>query len=139
MYIGFLYFFYRYVLERYVNVLLGKSHLEISESQKQHSAPQQSQHVHITPFELHGLKAIVMYLHSLPSTKKNVPDLIRDPVALIHDVRCLVEKHRHDNPDAAVTGNPVLPPPPPMSLVDRVCIYRWFLSFFFFFNFIIVL
>ncbi|XP_071566399.1 jmjC domain-containing histone demethylation protein 1 [Temnothorax nylanderi] len=109
-----------YVLERYVHVLLRRSHLDISESQRQHLIPQQLQeHVHITPFELHGLKAIVMYLHSLPSTKKNVPELIRDPVALIHDVRCLVEKHRHDNPEAAVTGNPVLPPPPPLSIADR--------------------
>lgn len=114
--------FYRYVLERYVHVLLGRSHLEIAESQKQHSVPPQHQHLHITPFELHGLKAIVMYLHSLPSTKKNVPELIRDPVALIHDVRCLVEKHRHDNPEAAITGNAVLPPPPPLTIADRVCL-----------------
>lgn len=113
-------YFYRYVLERYVHVLLGRTHLEISESQRQHSVPQQQQHIHITPFELHGLKAIVMYLHSLPSTKKNVPELIRDPVALIHDVRCLVEQHRSDNPESAVTGNPVLPPPPPLTIADRV-------------------
>jgi len=115
-------YFRRYVLERYVHVLLGRSHLDIKESQRQHLVPKQHQHVHITPFELHGLKAIVMYLHSLPSTKKNVPDLISDPVALIHDVRCLVEQHRHDNPEAAVTGNPVLPPPPPLSIADRVSI-----------------
>ncbi|KAK9305490.1 hypothetical protein QLX08_003504 [Tetragonisca angustula] len=108
-----------YVLERYVHVLLGRSHLDISESQRQHSVPQHHQHIHLTPFELHGLKAIVMYLHSLPSTKKNVPELIRDPVALIHDVRCLVEQHRHDNPEAAVTGNPVLPPPPSLTIADR--------------------
>ncbi|XP_012276970.1 jmjC domain-containing histone demethylation protein 1 [Orussus abietinus] len=108
-----------YVLERYVHVLLGRSHLDIPESQHQHLVPQHHQHIHLTPFELHGLKSIVMYLHSLPSTKKNVPDLIRDPVALIHDVRCLVEQHRHDNPDAAVTGNPVLPPPPPMTIAER--------------------
>lgn len=121
-------FFYRYVLERYVHVLLGRSHLDISESQRQHLVPQQHQHVHITPFELHGLKAIVMYLHSLPSTKKNVPELIHDPVALIHDVRCLVEQHRHDNSEAAVTGNPVLPPPPPLSIVDRVSIIHYIKS-----------
>lgn len=122
-------YFRRYVLERYVHVLLGRSHLDISESQRQHTVlQQQPQHVHVTPFELHGLKAIVMYLHSLPSTKKNVPDLIRDPVALIHDVRCLVEQHRHDNAEAAVTGNPVLPPPPPMSIVDRVSIIRYIKS-----------
>lgn len=109
-------------MERYVHVLLGRSHLDISESQRQHSVPQHHQHVHLTPFELHGLKAIVMYLHSLPSTKKNVPELIRDPVALIHDVRCLVEQHRHDNPEAAVTGNAVLPSPPPLTIAERVCI-----------------
>lgn len=107
-----------------MHVLLGRSHLEISESQRQHLVPQQHLHIHITPFELHGLKAIVMYLHSLPSTKKNVPELIRDPVALIHDVRCLVEQHRHDNPEAAVTGNPVLPPPPPLTIAERVLIVR---------------
>lgn len=112
--------YYRYVLERYVHVLLDRSHLDISESQRQHSVPQHHQHIHLTPFELHGLKAIVMYLHSLPSTKKNVPELIRDPVALIHDVRCLVEQHRHDNPEAAVTGNPVLPPPPALTIAERV-------------------
>ena len=60
-----------------------------------------------------------MYLHSLPSTKKNVPELIRDPVALIHDVRCLVEQHRHDSPESAVTGAPVLPPPPALTIADR--------------------
>lgn len=105
-----------------MHVLLGRSHLEISESQKQHLVPPQHQHLHITPFEIHGLKAIVMYLHSLPSTKKNVPELIHDPVALIHDVRCLVEQHRHDNPEAAVTGNAVLPSPPPLTIADRVCL-----------------
>lgn len=113
-------YLYRYVLERYVHVLLGRSHLELPESQRQHLIPQSHQHVHITPFELHGLKAIVMYLHSLPSTKKNVPELIRDPVALIHDVRCLVEEHRHDNPEAAVTGHAILPPPPPLTIAERV-------------------
>lgn len=58
--------------------------------------------------ELHGLKAIVTYLHSLPINKKNVPDLIVDPVALIKDVRTLVEQHRYDSPDSAVNGRPVL-------------------------------
>lgn len=111
---------FRYVLERYVHVLLNRSHLDIQEASTQHQVPKLQQHLHLTQFELHGLKAIVMYLHSLPSTKKNVPELIRDPVALIHDVRCLVEQHRHDNPDAAVTGYPVLPPPPAMTIADRV-------------------
>lgn len=58
--------------------------------------------------ELHGLKSIVTYLHCLPANKKNVPELIKDPVALIKDVRTLVEQHRHDSSESAVTGKPVL-------------------------------
>jgi hypothetical protein len=61
--------------------------------------------------ELHGLKAIVMFLHSLPTNKKNVPELIRDPIALIKDVRTLVEQHRYDSPESAVTGKPILKGP----------------------------
>lgn len=68
--------------------------------------------------ELHGLKAIVMFLHSLPTNKKNVPELIRDPIALIKDVRTLVERHRNDSPDAAVTGKSILQRPEEN---DRVC------------------
>ncbi|KAL7288950.1 hypothetical protein TKK_0016913 [Trichogramma kaykai] len=108
-----------YVLERYVHVLLGRSHLDISEDQSHHLTPKHTKHVHLTSMELHGLKSIVMYLHALPSTKKNVPELIKDPIALIHDVRCLVEQHRHDSPDEAVTGLPVLPPPPILTSVER--------------------
>ena len=107
-------------------MLLGRSHLDIPETQRHHSAtpPIQQSHVHLSPFELHGLKSIVMYLHSLPSTKKNVPELMKDPVALIHDVRCLVEQHRHDSPEAAITGLPILPSPPPLTIAERVsCFY----------------
>lgn len=53
-------------------------------------------------------QAIVMYLHSLPTNKKNVPELIRDPIALITDVRTLVGLHRHDDKDLAITGASVL-------------------------------
>lgn len=39
--------------------------------------------VHLTSAELNGLKYIVMYLHHIPASKKNVPILLPDPVALI--------------------------------------------------------
>lgn len=94
--------------------------MDIPKGQLPKPAQPPQNHMHLTPYELHGLKAIVMYLHSLPSTKKNVPELIHDPVELIHDVRCLVEQHRHDLPENAVTGLPILPPPPPMTIADRV-------------------
>lgn len=69
---------------------------------------------------------IVMYLYDLPTQKKNVPDLIKDPVALIKDVRSLVERHCKDIPELAITGKPILhpdlnklpPPPKPIAFHD---------------------
>ncbi|XP_068900061.1 jmjC domain-containing histone demethylation protein 1 isoform X4 [Tenebrio molitor] len=94
-----------YVLERYVHCLLGNSHLTTG-----HDTPitPDRPHVHLTQAELHGLKEIVMYLHMLPPNKKNVPDLIRDPVSLIQDVRTLIGLHRQDSRELAITGRPVL-------------------------------
>ncbi|KAF2358871.1 Zinc finger CXXC-type [Trinorchestia longiramus] len=115
-----------YVLERYVHVLLGRTHLCLppsehekllaavkkmnsSENAENNEEPNdESKHVHLTRYELHGLKAIVMYLHSLPNTRKNVPDLVADPVPLIQDVKTLVEVHRFDRPELAMTSKPVL-------------------------------
>lgn len=48
------------------------------------------------------------YLHFLPTNKKNVPDLITDPVSLIKNVRALVEAHKNDSPASAVTGYAVI-------------------------------
>lgn len=126
-----------YVLERYVHCLLGRTHLDLPNDEKNKAVQDEGggthhngdkmlngskdgvkeetevkrEHIHLTPHELHGLKAIVMYLHSLPTNKKNVPELIKDPIALIKDVRTLVEQHRYDNPELAVTGKPILKPP----------------------------
>lgn len=49
-----------------------------------------------------------MYLYDLPPIRKNVPELIKDPVELIKDVRSLVERHCKDQPELAVTGRPIL-------------------------------
>ncbi|XP_068245730.1 lysine-specific demethylase 2A-like isoform X2 [Palaemon carinicauda] len=135
-----------YVLERYVHVLLGRTHLslppdeeekykkyvsskakannnnQLKEVKEEDKKPDPEkpldsetkenengeEHVHLTQFELHGLKAIVMYLHALPTSKKCVPDLITDPIALIRDVRTVVEKHRYDIPEKSLTSKPVL-------------------------------
>lgn len=142
-----------YVLERYVHVLLGRTHLTLppdeeekykkylstkakannnnqlkevkeeatkpdpdmeldSETKendtKENEAETNGEHIHLTQYELHGLKAIVMYLHALPTSKKCVPDLITDPIALIRDVRTVVEKHRYDIPEKSLTSKPVL-------------------------------
>lgn len=44
----------------------------------------------------------------LPANKKNVPDLIRDPVSLIQNVRTLIGLHRQDSRELAITGRPIL-------------------------------
>lgn len=97
-----------YVLARYVYRLLGRSHLvgELSREEEVTVQP----HIHLTLQELYGLKEIVMYLYDLPSAKKNVPELIRDPVALIKDMRSLVERHCKDSVELAITGVPILHP-----------------------------
>lgn len=89
-----------YTLSKYVYVLLGKSHLEGEPDRNEDikNAP----HVHLTHYELYGLKEIVLYLYALPPQKKNVPILVKDPVALIKDVRTLVEYHCKDNPQVSI-------------------------------------
>ena len=46
--------------------------------------------VHLSPLELKGIKYAVMYLHHLPASKKNVPLMLPDPIAVIKDIRQLV-------------------------------------------------
>lgn len=97
-----------YVLARYVHTLLGRTHLD-GEVDREHELVGQP-HVHLTHYELFGLKEIVMFLYDLPPQRKNVPELISDPVQLIKDVRSLVERHCKDSPELAITGKPVLHP-----------------------------
>lgn len=85
--------------------LLGKSHLTSSSDMP---IPPERPHVHLTYAELHGLKEIVMYLHMLPPNKKNVPDLIKDPIPLIQDVRTLIGQHCQDSRELAITGRAIL-------------------------------
>lgn len=103
-----------YVLAKYVKTLLNHNHLDDEEEEEDESENVQiKEHVHLTRYELFGLKDIVMYLYDLPSHKKNVPELVKDPVALIKDVRTLVERHCKDDPELAVTNVPILTAPPP--------------------------
>ncbi|KAG5680189.1 hypothetical protein PVAND_009714 [Polypedilum vanderplanki] len=95
-----------YVLAKYVFTLLGTSHLEGEDDRTEEVEKQE--HIHLTHYELFGLKEIVLYLYDLPQNKKNVPELIKDPVALIKDVRTLVERHCKDDNQLAITGVPVL-------------------------------
>jgi F-box/leucine-rich repeat protein 10/11 len=99
-----------YTLERYAACLLGHSFIRLEGEEKVSPTAEKPlpPHVALTPQELLGLKAIVLYLHQLPIARKNVPALIADPVALLRAVRQIVETHRYDDPKAAVTGRPIL-------------------------------
>ena len=108
-----------FALDKYVHALLGRSHLVLEEEvlmelfgekweREEHERSCELYHSHITPQELYGLKAIVMFIHALPVTRKNVPKMLADPVALIRDIRTIVETHRGDSAEQAVTGKPLL-------------------------------
>ncbi|XP_051505557.1 lysine-specific demethylase 2A isoform X2 [Myxocyprinus asiaticus] len=85
--------------------------------------------VHLTPFELEGLWALVRKLEELPAHKKCVPAGIRNAPALLSDLRKLLEEHSNDNPKLSYTGKPIVkwpkrpswyqPPPPSPSLLYR--------------------
>uniref|UniRef100_A0A8C7DLV9 Lysine-specific demethylase 2B n=1 Tax=Oncorhynchus kisutch TaxID=8019 RepID=A0A8C7DLV9_ONCKI len=63
---------------------------------------------HLTEFELKGLKALVEKLEALPENKKGVPDGIKDPQALLEDMKVVLKEHEDDDPKMAATGVPVV-------------------------------
>ncbi|TRY83912.1 hypothetical protein DNTS_014657 [Danionella cerebrum] len=86
--------------------------------------------VHLTPFELEGLWALVHKLEELPPQKKCVPAGIRNAAALLSDIKRLLEEHKGDSPEQSYTGKPIVkwpkrpswyqpPPPPPLSPLCR--------------------
>lgn len=98
-----------YTLDRYIHCLMGRTHLDLPEEEKRRMRlekgdnidtnkevlklvnpnadrldQQQTQkpYLHLTQSELLGIKFIVMYLHHLPHSKKNVPIMLPDPVSV---------------------------------------------------------
>uniref|UniRef100_A0A803TJL2 [histone H3]-dimethyl-L-lysine(36) demethylase n=1 Tax=Anolis carolinensis TaxID=28377 RepID=A0A803TJL2_ANOCA len=70
--------------------------------------PQKGKKVHLTQFELEGLRCLVDKLESLPLHKKCVPTGIEDEDALIADVKLLLEEYANSDPKAAFTGIPIV-------------------------------
>ena len=105
-------------MDKYVYALLERTHLEFddivkkklfgSENEQKHFFESMGQKPSITPHELFGLKAIIMYIHALPVSKKNVPPLLRRPIDLVRDVRVVVNEHKEDTIENAITGKPLL-------------------------------
>lgn len=124
-----------YVLDRYAHCLLGKTNLDLPEEEKRRIRLEKGENidpnqevfkigketkdsaegqgivnpnVHITQSELHGIKFIIMYLHSLPTNKKSVPIMLPDPIAVVKNVKEVVSLHKDDCPEQAITGNYIL-------------------------------
>lgn len=111
-----------YLLQRYVQCLTGKTHLNchedgtpIPESESETTpafncvsvqSPNRPKppHVHLTPQEVTGLKAVIMWLSRLSNQKRPVPDLIVNPEALLNSAKILVDDHANDDPIQAAAG-----------------------------------
>jgi len=106
-----------WVLDRYCYHLLGRHHMAMDEivitkllgnEGERKTFLENIGHPYVTPEEVRGLKSIVLYLHSLPGNKKNVPPLLRDPVLLVRDIRIICEVHKSDSHEKGVTGKPLI-------------------------------
>jgi len=120
-----------YVLDRYVCCLTGKSFIDLPEEEKrrlrlekgEHIDPNKEfvnpglaeeapmapqQHVNLTRDEVKGMRLIIIYLQQLTLDSKDVPVLIPDPVSLVKEVKTLVDQHKDDDEDEAITGMYVL-------------------------------
>ncbi|XP_017492705.1 PREDICTED: jmjC domain-containing histone demethylation protein 1-like, partial [Rhagoletis zephyria] len=71
-----------YVLVRYVHCLTGRNYLTKEDTTKEEE-PSSSSHVHLTRYELGGLRAAVAHLSSLPPSKRAIPELVIAPEKLL--------------------------------------------------------
>ncbi|XP_077943968.1 lysine (K)-specific demethylase 2Bb isoform X10 [Gasterosteus aculeatus] len=64
--------------------------------------------MHLTEFELSGLRKLVEKLELLPENKKCVPEGIENPQALLENMKVVLKEHADDDPKLAITGVPVV-------------------------------
>lgn len=99
-----------YALDRYVDVLTGKSQMPPNDDEDvgNAAAVANEANVHVTRKEVDALKAIISYLNQLPREKKVYPALLADPATLVRDVSRVVKDHEKDDEGLAITGRPLL-------------------------------
>jgi hypothetical protein len=69
-------------LEKGDNIDTSKEILKLVNPNADKQQSKKPSYVHLTQSELLGIKFIVMYLHHLPHSKKNVPIMLPDPVSV---------------------------------------------------------
>ena len=60
--------------------------------------------VHLTKLEFNGLKALIQYL----SRSKSLVDGISDQKSLLNEAKLMIEDHKDDDAELAITGHPVV-------------------------------
>jgi len=73
----------------------------------QDSEPQEPKRIYITKYEINGLKLLVKHLAKLSGAKKHLPALIRNSRNLLDDCKKLIVEHENDDPELAITGEPI--------------------------------
>ncbi|XP_051907376.1 lysine-specific demethylase 2B-like isoform X2 [Hippocampus zosterae] len=68
----------------------------------------QNKWIHLTEFEINGLKRLVEKLESLPEHKREVPEGLENPLGLLEDMKVVLKEHADDDPKLAITGLPVV-------------------------------
>uniref|UniRef100_I3JXM2 Lysine-specific demethylase 2B n=1 Tax=Oreochromis niloticus TaxID=8128 RepID=I3JXM2_ORENI len=68
----------------------------------------QNKWIHLTEFELNGLRTLIEKLESLPENRKCIPMGIENPQALLDDLKVVLKEHTNDDPKLAITGYPVV-------------------------------
>ena len=76
----------------------------VVEVKREHSDEPQ---VHLTKYEIEGLKEMIDNLQSLAPNKRFVPDGIADPEGLLSEAIKVIKDHVKDDPKLAITGKPV--------------------------------
>ena len=64
--------------------------------------------VHMSKFELSGLRAIVSWLTKISPSKRMVPELVISAENLIKDARQMIEDHLGDSHELSITNRPIL-------------------------------
>uniref|UniRef100_A0AAX7U8B5 Lysine-specific demethylase 2B n=1 Tax=Astatotilapia calliptera TaxID=8154 RepID=A0AAX7U8B5_ASTCA len=85
-----------------------KAVLSIDSEDSCNPSSPQNKWIHLTEFELNGLRTLIEKLESLPENRKCIPMGIENPQALLDDLKVVLKEHTDDDPKLAITGYPVV-------------------------------